>query len=242
MRSMTAAAPCARSLPPSNRTPSPLGGRRRRTRAAEPPARGRTPARPSLRRARIAEVREGRAALARALPDRELAEAPALRGDHGGACEARAGGGRTELATGLDAVVRGLGGLRQGRDQPQVTGQERLAGAQRSIGAFPTSHCYRCSPPPSPPRGRGAVHRRDSRRRAGARQLPADRGAGARGGRAELARKLTFATPLVGWVGESLRTKLGCARIVRRDGSKVIPVGPDSCRALATGCRSRSPI
>jgi len=46
-------------LSPSDRAPSTVDGRRCRARAAEPPARGRTPARPSLRRTGIAKVREG---------------------------------------------------------------------------------------------------------------------------------------------------------------------------------------
>ena len=56
----------ARPLPPSDRAPSTLARRGRCPRAPEPAARGRPPARPSLRRARIAEVREGGDAVARA--------------------------------------------------------------------------------------------------------------------------------------------------------------------------------
>ena len=60
------------------------------------------PARPPVRGARLAEVREGSDALARALPDRRVAEAPALCRDHDGPREARAVSrerGNLEMAT-----------------------------------------------------------------------------------------------------------------------------------------------
>ena len=47
------------------------------------PLEGRSATRASLRRARIAEVREGGEAVARAVSRRGLAEAAALRGDRG---------------------------------------------------------------------------------------------------------------------------------------------------------------
>jgi hypothetical protein len=46
----------------------------------------------------------------------------------------------------------------------------------------------RCRPDIHPPRGRGALDRGGARRRSRPRELPADRGARAGGGRAELAR------------------------------------------------------
>jgi len=79
----------SRPLPPCDRAPSTLG-RWRRPRAAEPPARGRAAARASLRGARIAEVREGGDAVARAVPDRRLAKASALCGARHRLCKARA--------------------------------------------------------------------------------------------------------------------------------------------------------
>ena len=55
--------------------------------APEPAARGRAPARPLVRRVQIAEVREGGAAVARSLPDRRHAAAPALREGRDEPCE-----------------------------------------------------------------------------------------------------------------------------------------------------------
>jgi hypothetical protein len=61
---------CSCAVPPSDRAASTLDGRGRRARAPEPAARGCATARAPLCRPGLAEVREGGAAVARAIPGR----------------------------------------------------------------------------------------------------------------------------------------------------------------------------
>jgi hypothetical protein len=66
-------------LSTSDRAPRAVARRGCGAGASEPPARGCAPARPPLRRARVTEVREGGAAVARPLPRRALADAAPVR-------------------------------------------------------------------------------------------------------------------------------------------------------------------
>ena len=68
-----------RPLPPSDRAPGAVAGGGCGAGASEAPARGRAPARPPLRGARVTQVREGGTALARPLPRRTFADTPTAR-------------------------------------------------------------------------------------------------------------------------------------------------------------------